>query len=247
MKTRSSLIIVISLLSFSLGMTSSYGQSCGPGPHWIDSCAGITDDVMESGALVGVNFVLTNCNLPAEQNITLSGPVTVQRLGSHDIEVADSYCPATVDGHLDVIPTEIVSMNLTGSGYTLIAGHQAAPELQQSIGYVVEKPDDNTLGCSFFDVFFKVITPGGTLYNQTPLRLQATIDKVPPTATYIPTEMICLALYTSPIYGQGTHMANLVQAQHNVYVSDIPTLTQWGLIILGLVLLSIGVIFIYRK
>jgi hypothetical protein len=247
MKTKLSFIIASILLFFSTGMNSTYSQSCGPGPHWIDECSSGGPDIMESGALVGVNFTLTNCNLPAEQNITLSGPVTVQRLGSHDIAVLDGLCPATVDGHLDVIPTEIISMNLTGSGFTLIIGPSAAPELQHSFGYVVEDPADNTLGCSFFDVWFKIITPGGTLYNQTPLRLEATIDRVPPTTTYIPTEIICLALYTSPIYGEGVHMANLVQAQHNVYPYIIPTLSQWGLIILALVLLTIGAIYIFRK
>jgi hypothetical protein len=247
MKTKLSFIIASILLFFSTGMNSTYSQSCGPGPHWIDECSSGGLDIMESGALVGVNFNLANCNLPAEVSISLSGPVTVHRQGSQDIAVAIGPCPAIVDGHMDVIPTEIISMNLTGSGFTLIVGHSAAPELQHSLGYVVEKPDDNTLGCSFFDVFFKIITPNGPLYNQSPLKLEALIDQVPPVVTFSPSGDICIGLYTSPIYGEGMLVANLVQAQHTVGPSIIPTLSQWGLIILSLVMLTLGVVYLKRR
>ena len=137
MKTKFSLIIASIFLFFSLGINASFGQGCGPGPHWIDGCTG-GFDIMESGALVGVNFNIANCGLPPEMNLVLTGPVTVQRQTSHDIAVFDGICPATVDGHLDVIPTEIISMNLTGSGFTLIVGPSGAPELQHTFGYVVE-------------------------------------------------------------------------------------------------------------
>jgi hypothetical protein len=207
------------------------------------------DDIMESGALVGVNFTLSNCNLPPELGIGLTGPVTVHRMGAHDIAVADGTCPALVDGHFDVIPTEIISMNLTSTdGFTLIVGPSGAPELQYSFGYVVEKPSDNTLGCSFFDVWFKIITPEGmSLYNQTPLRLEATIDRVPPSATFHNAMGLCLGLYTSPMPGEGVLVANLVQAEHTVNPADIPTLSQWGLIIFIILLITFGIVFIYRR
>ncbi len=245
MKIKFYFVIAGILLFFTSGINSSFGQQCGPGAHWIDNCAG-GSDIMESGALVGVNFNLANCNLPPEVNITLSGPVTVQRQAAQDIMVTDGICPATVDGHTDVIPTEIISMNLTGSGYTLIVGPSGAPELQHTFGYVVEKPADTTLGCSFFDVWFKIITPSGPLYNQTPLRLEATIDRVPPSVTYYSPVGICLGLYTSPVPGEGMLVANLVQAQHEV-IFIIPTLSQWGLIILALLLLSLGMVFVPRS
>ena len=138
-------------------------------------------------------------------------------------------------------------MNITGSGFTLIIGPSVAPELQHSLGYVVEKPDDNTLGCSFFDVFFKIVTPYGPLYNQVPLRLEATIDQVPPSVTFAPTGNICIGLFTSPMYGDGMLVANLVEAQHTVNPQGIPTLSQWGLIILSLVMLTMGVVYLKRR
>jgi len=140
-----------------------------------------------------------------------------------------------VDGHLDVIDTEIISMCLTGGGYTLRAGLGQGGVISRSLGAVAEQPGNPTLAESFFDVFFEVQTPQGPLYNQTPLRLAAVINCVPPKAAYIhPTG--CLPLFTSPIPGQGMHVANLVTAQHNVNIPITPTLTEWGLIILVLLI-----------
>jgi hypothetical protein len=134
-----------------------------------------------------------------------------------------------------VIDTEILSMCLTGSGFTLRAGLGQGGVISRSLGAVAEQPDNPTLAESFFDVFFEVQTPQGPLYNQTPLRLASVINCVPPKAAYIhPTG--CLPLFTSPIPGQGAHVANLVSAQHNVNIPITPTLTEWGLIILVLLI-----------
>ena len=130
-----------------------------------------------------------------------------------DIVIIDSCGSATIDGHKDVILTEIVSMVLSGGGITLIAGRSAAnPELKQSLGAIVEV-GNGVWACSFFNVFFKLVTPNGTLYNHEPLRVQSFIDRVPPAAVYQHNNM-CIALYDSPDSGHGTKRANLVQAMH---------------------------------
>jgi F0F1-type ATP synthase membrane subunit c/vacuolar-type H+-ATPase subunit K len=150
------------------------------------------------------------------------------------------------DGHLDVIDTEILSMCLTGGGYTLRAGLGQGGVISRSLGAVAEQPGNPILAESFFDVFFVVETPQGSLYNQTPLRLASVIYCVPPKAAYIhPTG--CLPLFTSPIPGQGMHVANLVSARHNVNIPIIPTLTEWGLIILVLLIVFITWVFLKKR
>ena len=87
MRTNMKLFFAGVLLLLFIGLNQSYSQQCEPGGHWIDGCTSGGLDVMESVALVGVNFTLTNCNLPAEVSISLTGPVTVHRQGSQDIAV----------------------------------------------------------------------------------------------------------------------------------------------------------------
>jgi hypothetical protein len=154
-----------------------------------------------------------------------------------------------VDGHLDVIDTEILSMCLTGSGFTLKAGQGLG--LAHSLGAVAEQPGDPMQAESFFDVFFEVQTPQGPLYNQTPLRLASFISCVPPKAVYPHYAYIhptgCCSLYNSPIPGQGQHLANLVTAHHYVNTPIVPTLTEWGLIILVVLIVISAWVVLRRK
>jgi hypothetical protein len=158
-----------------------------------------------------------------------------------------------LDGHNDVIDTEIRSMCLTENGYTLRvgAGQQHGPGvLAASRGAIAELPTDDTMAASFFDVFFEVELGGGVyVYNQTALRISSTIDCVPPQADYIhPTG--CLPLYTSPIPGQGIRVANLTSAVHRVNPPPVefpPTLTPWGVIALVVALGGVGVLLVLRR
>src|SRR5262249_51328396 len=83
-------------------------------------------------------------------------------------------------------------------------------------GAIAEKTTDPTLADSFFDVFCEIDMGGGNrFYNQTPLRVTATIDCVPPNKIYFHPVNICIPLYTSPVPGQGIHVGNLVSARHD--------------------------------
>jgi len=234
-------------------------SSCGPGPHWVDLCSGGQDQIANSGAVVGIDIDMDPLCIPDINLVMLpcSAPnhlLVVKRSNPLD---DSQHFPGLrpVDGHLDVIDTEIDSMCLTGSGgVTLRAGEhqqQGPGDLAPSWGAIAEEPDDSTLADSFFDVFFEVYLPnppypGVYLYNQEPLRLTAIIRCAPPDAGYNhPTG--CIPLYTSPIPGQGVHVANLTSARHNVNLESTPSLTQWGLIALVLVLAGVGGIFILRR
>lgn len=230
---------VVCIVAVTVMTSPARAQVCGPWPHWIDQCAAGVD-TMPTRALVGVD--LNNDCDDVELNLILSGPVTVDRLDpSDDSNRFPGLRPE--DGHLDVIDTEILSMELAGNNYILRAG--ADQGLDPSYGAIAELPDDS-LGESFFDVFFEIYIPGFDiyLYNHDSLRIATVIDRVPPFGvTYIKPTGICLPLYTDPIGGDS--VANLVTAEHNI--PDIPTLNEWGMIILALLLLTAGTIAVVRR
>jgi hypothetical protein len=168
---------------------------------------------MPSGAVVGID---TNLDCQVDANVVMSGPVQVQR--SHSLDDSNNY-PGTrpVDGHRDAIDTEIISMSLAGSGYTLVAGvGRGDIALGASKGCIAEQPGNPNVADSFFDVFFEVSNGSNHLYNQTPLRISAGIICVPPGSNYEHFQG-CIPLYTSPIPGQGVHVANLVTANHQPF------------------------------
>ncbi|MBI4719316.1 MAG: hypothetical protein HY763_16085 [Planctomycetes bacterium] len=189
-------------------------EDCGPGPHWVDQCLPGAD-AMPTGALVGID---SDLDCVADTSVVLSGPAWVGRSFPLDDSMQFPGL-STTDGHLDVIDTEMLSMSLTGGGITLIAGAGlgAGGMLNSSLGAIVEQGGDPTSADSFFDVFFEIEVGGGTrLYNQVGLKVLSKVDCLPPTATYIhPTG--CIPLYTSPVPGQGVHVANLVSARHGTY------------------------------
>ena len=219
-------IIISGLLLFlTIGVNTSVAQcvpprpstpQCGPGHHWIDNCPGGLD-TMQSRASAQVNFDPASC-APSPNPFTLCGPIRVVRQASKDTVITNGCASARVDSH-KAIPTEIVNMVLSdgpNGAIKLIAGQSAAPELRRSLGAIVEFQGNDSLALSFFDVFFKIVTPMGTLYNHEPLRIQADIDRVPPVAVYqhIFDSLFCIGLYDSPDPGQGTKRANLVKAEH---------------------------------
>jgi hypothetical protein len=152
----------------------------------------------DTGALVGIDI---NLDCLEDMSLVLSGPVEVER-------------QAAVGEHID---TEIVSMELTGSGVTLRVGVSTPgidPAVPSTSGAIDETAGDPALADSFFHVWFEVDgVPGGPVYNHTPLTLSAVIDRVPPEVVYLHPGPLCLPLYDDPI--AGTHLYNLVRADHD--------------------------------
>jgi len=149
-----------------------------------------------------------------------------------------------------VINTEIVSMCLKNiGGFILIAGGGLGNgpfSLAASEGQIVQLPlHGDSLAESFFDVFFEIYVPptycppefpqGMFLYNQKPLRLTDTITCAPPVGDYIH-PVGCCTLWTDPNPGFGMPVAALVTAHHQV---NTPTLSEWGLIIFSLLILTL--------
>jgi hypothetical protein len=221
-------------------------SECGPGDHWVDTCLEGEDQIANTQALVGIDLDL---DCVADLNLVLGPcgePDHLLIISRSDPRDDSQNFPGLrpVDGHLDVIDTEIISMCLTGGGFTLRAGMGQGGVISPALGAIVELVAHSERAESFFDVFFVVETPMGSLYNQTPVRVEAIIECVPPQAKYIkPTG--CYPLYTSPIPGQGMHVANLVEAEH--IVNPVPSHSQLGLILLILAVAGFFGFMIIRK
>jgi hypothetical protein len=218
-------IMVLLLISAMFGVFAVYPAAaqdepcsqCGQEEHWVDQCSGGQDEIADHKLEVGIDLDL-DCQPDLNPTLLPNDLLIVNRSDPRDDSVAFPGL-RSFDGHLDVIDTEIVSMSLTGGGVTLTAGGGLGQGgvLRQSLGAIAEQSGDPETADSFFDVFFEVDLGGGRyLYNQSPAVIESIIDCVPPRATYIKPPGVCLPLYTSPIPGQGTHMANLVTGRHIV-------------------------------
>lgn len=223
-------------------------SECGPGPHFVHApgCGPFpppgSDLIADNGALVGMD---TNLDCVRDVTMVLNPclpPESLLRVDLQQGPIDDSnQYPGTrpIDGHLDVIDTEIISMCLTG-GPRLVAG-TGGPwtfPLAPSRGAVAEDLINPSLADSFFDVFFEVQNiPGGPAYNITPVRVLAKVNCLPPEADYIHPLDLCLPLFTQgtcvggpnagnpcvynfncpgAVCGGQIHLANLVEAKHSV-------------------------------
>jgi hypothetical protein len=188
--------------------------ACGPGAHWVDMCmAGM--DYAPAAAWIGIDL---NFDCMPDSTLLLAGTTVVARSEPRDDSL---HFPGLrpIDGHLDVIDTEILELNLTDGGATLLAGAGQGHSglLAPSLGACAEDLYDDFPAESFFDVYFELDLPDGQqLYNQLPVSLGTVILCAPPDEVYmLPPD--CVPLYTSPIPGQGEHVANLITLELDSY------------------------------
>ena len=158
-------------------------EDCGPGYHWVDNCPGGFDN-MPTGAILGID---TGDDCVADTNLVLHGPVYIARSNPRDDSV---HFPGTrpLDGHLDVLDTEIVSLSLTGSGVTLTAGAGLGQGgvLRASLGTIAELPSNAAWAESLFDVYVEMeLGDGSVVYNRDPVPVTTVIDCLPPNRSYI--------------------------------------------------------------
>ncbi|MEQ9237416.1 PEP-CTERM sorting domain-containing protein [Coleofasciculus sp. E2-BRE-01] len=154
-------------------------DSCGPGEHWVDTCTSGFDS-FGSFATIGID---TNLDNQVDSTIVLSGPTTIFRGDPIDtpdpLDGTDGFTP-----HLNQINTEIVSLELSGGGFTLKAGDGTGnlndDGALYSPGKIMEKENDPKLAISYFDIFFEIDSSLGKLHNKVPLRQSAMINRVPP-------------------------------------------------------------------
>jgi hypothetical protein len=203
----------------------------GPGTHWIDICTAGTDSFL-SLALAGIdNYPPTSFDCIEDVSMDLFGPVKIERSNPLDIVVQDPIDGhlTVVDGHHDVIQTEMVYMKLekfVGGVYYRLRAGAANDHLQilpPTAGYVIENSSDPSIGDSFFDIFFELSiypVPGMTdtlyLYNHftDPLQLLSSIIGVPPINSNYLHVNACVGCYTDPL--AGILIMNLVNPLHHV-------------------------------
>jgi hypothetical protein len=190
-------------------------DECGPGAHWIHmpGCAAGISKIPFGGVSV-IGFA-GPCN-PFSHFVLPASYAMVQ----HSAPLDDSaFFPGTrpVDGHLDVIDVEILSLVFTESGATVRIGAGGSPALQPTRGVIVESPGDPALADAYFDVFLEDIRFGVTSYNQVPARVvaMASITCWPPRELFMDPDGSngCIPLYSLPTPGQGKQLRNLVRLE----------------------------------
>jgi hypothetical protein len=138
------------------------------------------------------------------------GPLAVAVAGPTLVQRGDPDPPS---GPKD-IPTEIVSMSLTGdTPFGPI--HVTEANTRDSMGMIMdgnpEDDDEDFPADSFFDVFFLLDTPLGRLHNDQPARLRAEIDAIPPIGAVYVAEGRVLVLDEN-----GQQVGFLVHVEHRV-------------------------------
>lgn len=110
------------------------------------------------------------------ETLTVRGPMQIQR--------GDPYNPD--DDHM-TIDTEIISMSLTGTSSLLGPITIIQSPTMPSTGSIRQQAISTDFPAdSFFDVFLEIQTDGpfSTYHNDDPVRVSATIDRIPPMGTY---------------------------------------------------------------
>ena len=205
---------------------------CGPGPHWVDTCAAGTDTMTTHGMVAGID---TDGDCRADVSMILSAclpPQTVVRQAPSDDSNQVQYAGTRpIDDHLDVIDDELTHACMTNGVETLIIGMgqgvgPAGPIAFNTWGYIAEQPADNTMADSIFDVYFELDIGGAMFgYNHAPLRMATVfpdgIDRVPPDWASYYHFVGCLPLFDTAT-APGTWVANLVVAEHWVNWPEEP-------------------------
>jgi len=206
-------------------------EDCGPGEHWIDSddngdpCPAGTDRLPHTRADITIEIP---CGNKPGISLSLRGPAEIERkrgtmaAPTPPPEIPDS-APPLGNHHIN---TEIVSMNLTGNGFTLRAGVNEGLS-QPSLGQIIELANDATQAYSFFKLFFEIDLPnsmgGGTLYNKDSDShdLELIITKVPPLSSelaYQPPSVIITPLFDN-LDKDDNPVACLVESKHITLVT----------------------------
>jgi cysteine-rich repeat protein len=191
---------------------------CGPGSHWMDGpCDPGLESLIDTSLLIGIDL---DSDCLADLSMEILGDTVVQRSSSIDQSLnfpgptdCNGATCGVVDGHLDVIDIEILSMSLTGGDVAFRAGDSGTVPLAPSLGTTLESIDP-TLADSFFDIFFEIELEGVRFYNHLPVRVESqAIQCAPADATYVHQPQ-CLPLFDDPT-PVGVQIGALVSAEHS--------------------------------
>jgi hypothetical protein len=262
-KSRSRLLLLASFaLLVVLTLAAPAGAyECGPGAHWVDTCVGGFDDFGSPTSTATVTIELYPYQ-GSQLTLTLSGLTQILRQSASD---DSSNFPGKygeyVDGHLDAIDTEIVSMNLTDGTFNMWAGAGTSPysgeAMPPSRGVIVEHTANSSLANSYFEVFIEVditsLMPGTYVYNHVPHPMQALgIEGVPLSEMHSPPRGAPhTVLWTDPILEGAEYEFGRIISSHLAPgpANQVPSLSPVGIALLGglVFALAVGGLAVQRR
>jgi hypothetical protein len=166
---------------FMISGPAKAGAVCGPGSHWVDTCAGGTYDFSSTSTIA--------VSLDLDRNGSLETTIPFLQF-SGITQVFLGAGQNNSDPHS--IQTELYNLYEVdpGSGATLRAGDGTPNDANNgplySPGSIVEQAGNPALANSFFDVFFELTVPDPlgpplVLENHTPMQVECTgLASAPP-------------------------------------------------------------------
>lgn len=160
-------------------------------------------DSFNSSAMVFIDPIPGCADNPLVQRVVLNGPTTVRR-----------SAPLNGEDRREYIDTEIIQLDLSGSGAFGPVMLRESPTRASTGKVVQQSPGVDFPANSFFDVFVEVDYAGATFVNLEPVHMQAEIYSLPPFALpYLPPPGTCIPL---AVKGSTQPVLWLIHAEHNV-------------------------------
>jgi len=210
------------------------------GPDWLETCVSAEpgyymDDIPTSDLWVGVDL---GDDCVSDTELHFGGSFTIQR-----------GLPAG-----GTIPIESLTMSLTAEGgLTLRAGSYFG--LEASGGAILQAGPGQA--SASINVFFEIeYAPGLYGYNRIPLTIVTSqdFDCIPPNIHLEAPKDTCIPIYETPVgdpedvpVGRVTVAGETGILAHDPYAGDIPTVSQWGLAALTLLVLAAGTVVLRRQ
>lgn len=214
------------------------------------------DNVVSDGA----SSVIDNYSLPAGPRMddvffTVRDTITVPGLGTDTVEMTGSIwvqldAPTDSEWGTGTIAAHMMSLNVEGTSALFGTVRASLNNAQgQTLGTIAAAAGPTGVAVCAVNAFIKLELPdqGLTLFNKVPVPLMTDILRVPPIGHQGGAESLNIELFDvgDP---NGPFLATLLEVEDQVgdyrIVSPVPTTSEWGLIIMAVLVLTAGTVML---